>query len=365
MSQPLFDPIKLGDYELKNRIFMAPMTRGRADAEGAPEPYVADYYAQRAEAGLIVTEAVAVSPLGHGWPGAPGNYTDHHQAGWKRVADAVHAKGGRIFMQIWHMGSAVLPDYIGGAQPVAPSAVIPQGEIPDRQGTPRPFVTPHVLDADEIAEIVEDFAETAARAIAAGIDGVEIHAGNSFLIDQFLRDSTNKRTDAYGGSIENRLRFLLEVTDAIVTRIGAGRVGVRISPTNSVFGISDSDPEALFTAVARALSSRGLAFLHILEPASDSGSFMATETPVIAAQIRKAYSGTFILNGALTFESGNAALTEGRADAIAYGEAFIANPDLVTRFRKGLALAAPDASRFYTPGPEGYSDYPAAELESA
>lgn len=360
MPISLFDPISLGQFTLKNRILMAPMTRGRSDALGAPEPYVADYYAQRAEAGLIITEAVAVNELGHGWPGAPGLYTDHHQEAWARVAEAIHRQGGHVFMQLWHMGAAVIPDHIGGAQPVAPSPIVAKGEIPNRAGVPTAFVTPKALSTDEISAIVEDFADSAERAIAAGIDGIEIHAGNCFLIDQFLRDGMNQRTDRYGGSVENRARFLLEVTDAIVARIGAGRVGVRISPTNAVFGISDRDPEAIFTYVARALSERNLAFLHVLEPSNDSDSFMATETPTLAGKIRQAYTGLLILNGGLTRESGTQALADGRADAIAYGTPFIANPDLVSRFRNDLALAEPDPSTFYTPGEKGLTDYPPA-----
>lgn len=365
MTRSPFDPMDLGRLRLRNRILMAPMTRGRSDAAGAPQDIVAAYYAQRAEAGLIVTEAVAVSPLGHGWPGAPGLYTDHHQAGWAKVATAVRAEGGQMFMQLWHMGAAVIPDHIDGAQPVAPSAVALAGEIPDRQGTPTRFVTPRALTQPEIAEVVADFAESAERAIAAGLDGVEIHAANSFLIDQFLRDSTNHRTDRYGGSVANRARFLLEVVDAVAARIGADRVGVRVSPTNAVFGISDSDPEALFTHVARALSPRGLAYLHVLEPSNDSESFMATPTPTLARRLRDTYSGAFILNGGLDLDGAKAALREGRADAVALATPFIANPDLITRLANGISLALPDPATFYTPGPEGYSDYPSAQSAAA
>ena len=365
MAASLFDPMELGRLNLKNRILMAPMTRGRADAEGAPQDIVSEYYSQRAEAGLIITEAVAVNPLGHGWPGAPGLYTDHHEAEWNKVAAAVHAAGGHVFMQLWHMGGAVIPDHIDGAQPVAPSAVTLNGEIPDRQGNPTKFVTPRALTHSEIAEIVGDFAESAARAIAAGIDGIEIHAANSFLIDQFLRDSTNLRTDDYGGLISNRARFLLEIVDAVSTRIGADRVGVRISPTNAVFGISDSDPETLFTHVATALSVRDLAYLHVLEPSNESGSFMATATPTLAGRLRQVYGGTFILNGGLDLDGAAAALRDGRADAVAMGAPFIANPDLVTRLAKGIPLATPDQSTFYTPGPEGFADYPTAQMANA
>jgi N-ethylmaleimide reductase len=365
MAVSPFDPIKLGHLTLKNRILMAPMTRGRADAEGAPQDIVAEYYAQRAEAGLIITEAVAVNPLGHGWPGAPGLYTNHHEAAWAAVATAVHAAGGHMFMQLWHMGGAVIPDHIGGAQPVAPSAVALEGEIPDRQGNPTKFVNPRALTESEIAKIVDDFAESAERAVAAGVDGVEIHAANSFLIDQFLRDSTNRRTDNYGGSVANRARFLLEVVDAVAARIGADRVGVRISPTNAVFGTSDSDPQALYTHVAEALSTRSLAYLHVLEPSNESESFMATQTPTLSRRLRQVYSGTFILNGGLDLDGATAALREERANAVALATPFIANPDLVTRLTEGIPLATPDPATFYTPGPEGYCDYPGAQSAAA
>ena len=365
MANSLFDPIELGRYTLKNRILMAPMTRGRSDADGAPQDIVAQYYGQRAEAGLIITEAVAVSRLGHGWPGAPGLYTDHQQAEWAKVANSIHSAGGRVFMQLWHMGGAVIPDYIDGAQSVAPSGVALSGEIPDRKGNPTAFVTPRALTRAEIVNIIRDFSNSAERAVAAGIDGVEIHAANSFLIDQFLRDSTNHRTDEYGGTVANRARFLLEIVDDMAARIGADRVGVRISPTNAVFGISDSDPKALFSHVAVALSERELAYLHVLEPSNESDSFMATTNPTLADHLRQAYAGTFILNGGLDLKAGTAALVEGRADAVAMGAPFIANPDLVTRLAEGIPLAAPDQSTFYTPGPEGYSDYPNAQTAAA
>lgn len=363
MTDPLFEPIKMGDYTLKNRVFMAPMTRGRADAEGAPTDIVAQYYQQRASAGLIITEAVAVNRRGHGWPGAPGNYTDHHQAGWKKVADAVHAEGGRIFMQIWHMGWAVIGDYIDGQLPIAPSAIAAQGEIPNKQGVPTKFEVALEMTKADIEEVKTAFVDSAKRAVAAGIDGVEIHAANSFVIDAFLRDGTNKRTDEYGGSLENRARFLLEVTDAIVAAIGAGKVCVRFSPTNGVFGITDSNPEETFGYAARELAKRNLAYLHVLEPPISDGSFMSSDLPRVAGALRQAYDGFYILNGSLTQETGRAALQSGAADAVAFGAPYVANPDLVERFQNGIALAEPDADTFYTPGPEGFITYPKAELE--
>ena len=360
MSDDLFKPIRLGDYTLPNRIFMAPMTRGRADEQGAPTAMVADYYAQRASAGLIITEATAVNARGDGWPGAPGIYTDHHQNGWGTVAEAVHARGGRIFMQIWHMGRTVLPEHIDGRRPIAPSAIAAEGDIPNKAGVPTKFEIPQEMSLEQISREVSSFADAARRAVAAGMDGVEIHAANNFLIDSFLRDGTNRRTDAYGGSVANRCRFLLEIVDAVVAEIEAGRVGVRISPTNAVFGIKDSDPETLFSAVARNLSPRGLAYLHVLEPANDSNSPMATSIPNVAGALRSAYDGVFVLNGGLTRETGAQAIATGRTDAIAYGMMYIANPDLVERFRHDLPLADADPATFYTPGREGLTTYPPA-----
>ncbi|MFY0679548.1 MAG: alkene reductase [Thalassovita sp.] len=359
MTSTLFDPIKLGDYELSNRVFMAPMTRGRSGATGVPTATVAEYYAQRASAGLIITEATAVNARGDGWPGAPGNYTDEQQAGWKRVADAVHDKGGRVFMQIWHMGRTVLSEHIGGQQPLAPSAVKAEGQIPNSKGEPTDFAEPVEMTKADIDEAIAAFVDASKRAIAAGIDGVEIHAANNFLIDAFLRDGTNKRSDAYGGSIENRTRFLLEVVDAVVAAIGAGKVGVRFSPTNGVFGISDSDPGALFSYAAAQLSSRNLAYLHLLEPLTDGDHFMKGELPTVSHLIRKAYDGLIIQNGGQTLESATKLLAEGGAEAVAIGALFISNPDLVERLKSGAELAMPDQATFYTAGKEGYTDYPA------
>ena len=365
MTNPLFQPITLGDYDLKNRIFMAPMTRGRADADGAPADIVAEYYRQRATAGLIITEATAINARSHGWPGAPGCYTDAHEAGWKKVADAVHAEGGRIFMQIWHMGWAVLPDYIEGQLPIAPSALAAEGEIPNKEGVPTAFPVAQEMTLEDIAEAKQAFVDCAKRAVAAGIDGVEIHAANSFMIDAFLRDGTNKRTDHYGGSLENRARFLLEVTDAVIDAIGAGKVGVRFSPTNTVFGIKDSNPTETFSYAARELSKRNLAFLHVLEPPANDGTFMSSDLERVAPALREAYDGLYILNGSLTKDTGAAAITDGAADAVAYAAFYVSNPDLVARFEKDLPLADPNPETFYTPGPEGFIDYPAIELEDA
>lgn len=354
----LFDPISIGGMELKNRIFMAPMTRGRSGDSGVPGDIVAEYYAQRAGAGLLITEATAINAMGDGWPGAPGIYRDDQQEGWRKVADAVHAREGRIFMQIWHMGRAVLPENLNGERPLAPSEVAASGEIPNRAGERVPFAVPRAMSEADIAATVEDFASAAQRAVAAGLDGVEIHAANNFLIDSFLRDGTNKRTDAYGGPAANRARFLIEVVEAIAGRIGAERIGVRLSPSNAFFGIADSDPHEAFTTAVRLLNAYGLGYLHVLEPKPDSGHPIATDLPALAPVLRETFNGPFVLNGGLDAAGGTAALQSGEADAVAVGVPFIANPDLVERYRDGLPLADPDQASFYTAGPEGYIDYP-------
>ncbi len=365
MSTTLFSPLKLGDYTLNNRIIMAPMTRGRTGAKGIPNDLVAKYYEQRATAGLIITEATAVNARGDGWPGAPGIYTDEQQQGWAKVANAVHDKGGLIFMQLWHMGRAVLSESIGGKTPLAPSAIAADGQIPNSEGVPTAFGTPDAMTTAQIDEAVQSFATAARRAINAGMDGVEIHAANNFLIDAFLRNGTNKRTDEYGGSLENRSRFLLHVVDAVTKEIGAGRTGVRFSPTNAVFGISDSDPQAIFTYAANALSKRNLAYLHILEPALDSGSPMVVGIPSVAPALRAIYHGLIIQNGALTQTTGQETLASDQADAIAFGIPFIANPDLVERMETDAPLADPNPETFYTGEAEGYTDYPALSLMPA
>lgn len=365
MTTTLFDPIQLGDYHLMNRIIMAPMTRARSGPAGIPNELVATYYAQRASAGLIISEATAVHPRGDGWPGAPGIYTDEQQAGWRAVADAVHAEGGHIFMQIWHMGRAVLSESIQGQRALAPSPIAAEGELPNSQGIPTAFDTPEAMSAVQITEAVSAFAAAARRAIDAGLDGVEIHAANNFLIDAFLRDGTNQREDDYGGSVENRSRFLLEVVDTIIAEIGAGKVGVRLSPTNAVFGISDTDPEAIFTYAAQQLSKRNLAYLHVLEPALDSGSSMVVGLPSVAPALRKAYDGLMILNGSLTQETGLSALTSKAADAVAFGIPFISNPDLVDRFRNRIPLTEANPETFYGGGAEGYVDYAPKGFERA
>ena len=365
MTATLFSPLKLGAYQLKNRIIMAPMTRGRTGTKGIPDELVAEYYAQRASAGLIITEATAVDPRGDGWPGAPGIYNDEQEAGWAKVATSVHQKGGHIFMQLWHMGRAVLSESIGDQLPLAPSPIVAKGEIPNSACIPSAFGTPEEMTKEQIDQAVYAFASASKRAIYAGFDGVEIHAANNFLIDAFLRDGTNQRTDEYGGSLGNRSRFMLEVVDAVTKEIGAAKVGVRLSPTNAVFGISDSNPDAIFTYATQALSSRNLAYLHILEPALDSGSPMVTDIPSVAPALRSSYNGLVIQNGALTQKTGQASISSGQADAIAYGVPFISNPDLVERFRNGAPLAEANPETFYSGGAEGYTDYSALEYITA
>ncbi len=355
----LFDPIRVGRLTLPNRIIMAPLTRGRTGAAGVPGSLVAEYYAQRAAAGLLIAEATAVNREGDGWPGAPGFYTDAQAFGWRRVADAVHEAGGRIFVQLWHMGRAVLAQDLDGARPLAPSEIAATGEHRGKDGVRRPFAVPRSMSPDDIDRTVADFTRAAERAVAAGLDGVEIHAANNFLVDSFLRDGTNRRDDAYGGGPENRARFLVEIVDAVSRAIGADRVGARFSPTNAVYGIADSAPNTTFPPAARMLNRFGLAYLHILEPEPGSGHPMATDLTPAAPLIRAAFDGPLILNGGYDRDRAQAAIASGAGDAVAFGTPFIANPDLVNRFRHRLPLAAPDPDTFYTPGAVGYTDYPA------
>lgn len=354
----LYDPITLGDLELKNRIFMAPLTRGRSGLDGIPGPLVAEYYAQRADAGLLIAEATAISAQGHGWRNSPGIYSEAQISGWRQVTDAVHARGGHIFLQIWHMGRTVLPEYVNGEAPVAPSRVKAEGGMLDKDGKRRSFVMPRALSIPEIKTIVADFARAAENAIKAGFDGVEIHGANNFLIDSFLRDGTNLRNDEYGGTIENRARFLIEVLDAITSAIGAGKVGLRLSPTNSYFGISDSAPHVTFPRVATMLNDFDLAYLHILEEIPSTIEAPVNEVAPVSGLIRAAYKGSLIRNGGYDARSGNDALDMGEAEAIAFGVPFIANPDLVNRYRYGVPLTDSDPDTYYTPGRRGYTDYP-------
>ena len=354
MALDLFSPAKLGSIALKNRIVMAPLTRNRAGEAGVPQDLNVTYYAQRASAGLIVTEATPISPMGHGYPGLPGIYTDEQVAGWKKITEAVHAKGGKIVIQLWHVGRISHPTLLNGALPVAPSAIKPAGKAFTYQGLVD-YVEPRALDANELPAIVQDYVYATQCALKAGFDGVEIHAANGYLLDQFLRDGSNKRTDNYGGSFENRARLLLEVTKAVVETAGADKVGIRISPVNPFNNMHDSNPQALFNYVAEQLNQFNLAYLHAVEGGihgvgkADAFDF---------EQMRKLYKGAYMANLSYDKVRGNAAIASGHADVIAYGVPFIANPDLVERYKTDAALNAADSKSFYGGTEKGYTDYP-------
>lgn len=356
MAPDLFAPLKLGRIDLKNRVVMAPLTRNRATVPGnLANALMARYYAQRAGAGLIITEATPISAMAHGYPALPGIYSAEQVAAWKGVVDAVHAAGGKIVMQLWHVGRishpSLLPD---NALPVAPSAIRPAGQAFTYAGL-QDYVTPRALATEELPGIVADYRRAAEHAKTAGFDGVEVHAANGYLLDQFLRDSTNQRTDQYGGSIANRTRLLLEVVAAVSKVWGADRVGVRLSPINQFNDIRDSYPQALFNHVAEALNPFNLAYLHVVEV----GMTGDAPQPFDFAELRRIWHGSYIANGGYDKARGNAAIASGHADAVAYGVPFIANPDLVERFRKDAPLNVPDQNTFYGGGEQGYTDYPA------
>ena len=364
-TQPLLTPVKLGDYQLKNRVVMAPMTRDRADnAELAPTDLHVEYYRQRAGAGLIITEGSQVSPQGVGYVRTPGIHSAAQIAGWKKVTEAVHARGGRIFLQLWHVGAVSHPDFHGGALPVSASAFNPNGKMYVPAGVQKDTVAARELSTAEVREVVRDFAQGAKNAIAAGFDGVEIHSANGYLVQQFLRDSSNHRTDQYGGNIENRARFLFEVVEAVVQAVGAGRTGLRLSPSNTYYSPADSDSQALYDYVIGRLNDYQLAYLHLRDAAGPvSGNHQVAD---VTGHYRKIYQGTLITNTGYDREKGNAAVASGRADLVAYGIPFISNPDLVERFASGAELRQADAATFYSPGPQGYIDYaPLAEAAVA
>lgn len=345
----LFDPLKVGEIELDNRIVMAPMTRSRADDRGVQPAFVAEYYRQRASAGLIITEAVNVSPMAKGYVRTPGVYTPEQVEGWRPAAGAVHARGGKIFMQLFHTGRVALPDFLpGGALPVAPSAVRANGQNYTDEGM-KDFVTPREITREEIRRTVSDFAAAAANAIAAGFDGVELHAASGYLVQQFLATNVNLRTDEYGGSTENRARFLFEVLDAMTEAVGAERVGVKFSPRMPFNDIEEGDAEEVYPYIFGRLNGRGLAYVHV----GDFGGEGWHE------RLRPVYEGVYFAGAGLTKESGEELLAGGLADAVVYGTKFISNPDLPKRFKLGAPLNEPDKSTFYTPGERGYTDYPA------
>ena len=350
----LFTPIKVGNIELPNRIVMAPLTRNRAGEGNVPSALNQLYYEQRASAGLIITEATPISEMGHGYPATPGIHTPEQVEGWMKVTKAVHDKGGRIFCQLWHVGRISHPSLLpNNALPVAPSAIKPAGQAFTYQGL-QDFVTPRELAADELPGIVADYAQATRNALEAGFDGVEIHAANGYLLDQFLRDVTNRRLDNYGGSIANRMRLLREVLEGIIGIIESDRIGVRISPTNPFNDISDTDPQLLFDHVARALSEYGLAYLHVVE----GGMGGVDAVPFDFHQLRRNFTGPYMANQGYDKARANAAIADGHADMVAFGALYIANPDLVERFAKDAPLNEPDQNTFYGGGEEGYTDYP-------
>ncbi len=353
----LFIPVRFGAIELANRIVMSSLTRNRAGAGNVPTPLVAEYYRQRASAGLILTEASPICPEGHGYPRTPGIHSEAQIAGWQGVTDAVHRAGGKIALQIWHVGRISHPDLQPGGQlPVAPSALRAAGQTFTGTGM-KDFVTPRALATDEIPGLVATYAQAARNAMDAGFDGIEIHGGNGYLIDQFLRSSTNQRTDAYGGSKEKRARLLLEVLDAVAGAIGNDRVGLRLSPVTPFNDIHDDAPQDTFDYVVTQLNSRRLAFLDILQ--GTGGAPREQWEPFDYDRLRDLYEGNLILNNSYDFATAQSAIGAGKADAIAFGRLLLANPDLVKRFRRGAPLNQPDYDRLYVGEEKGYTDYPA------
>ena len=344
----LFDPITLGDLALNNRIIMAPLTRCRADEGRVPSELMVEYYRQRASAGLIVTEATSVTPMGVGYPNTPGIWSAEQVQGWRTVTDAVHAAGGKIVLQLWHVGRISDPIYLDGQPPVAPSALKPAGHV-SLVRPKKEYETPRALETAEIAEVIEAFRKGAENAKEAGFDGVELHAANGYLIDQFLQSRTNQRTDAYGGPVENRARLLLEITDALIGVWGAGRVGVHLAPRGDSHDMGDDNPAETFGYVARELGARKIAFIFTREYQGEDS---------LAPQLKQQFGGALIANEGFTKEQGNAWLAAGKCDAVSFGVPFIANPDLVKRLELDAPLNEPKFETFYGSSPEGYIDYP-------
>ncbi|WP_254512649.1 alkene reductase [Anatilimnocola floriformis] len=347
----LLDPLVVGDWHLPNRVILAPLTRTRASAGRVPNAMMAEYYRQRAGAGLILTEATSVTPQGVGYPNTPGIWSPEQVEGWKLVTRAVHAAGGRILLQLWHVGRVSDPSYLNGESPVAPSAIAAEGHL-HLLRPERPFAVPRALELHEIPGIVAAYKQGARYAQEAGFDGVEVHGANGYLLDQFLQDGSNKRTDEYGGSIENRARLLLEVTDAVTSVWGANRVGVHLSPRGDLYSMGDSNPAATFGYVAEQLGRRKLAFIAARESVGANR---------LGPTLKKKFGGVYIANEKFSLETANEALANHEADAVAFGQLYIANPDLPKRFALGAALNPPDPSTFYGSGPHGYTDYPALE----
>lgn len=364
MHDALFTPIKLGAIEARNRIFMAPLTRGRADMPGfVPSERMATYYRQRAGAGLIISEATGISVEGLGWPSAPGIWSDEQVAGWQPVTKAVHDAGGKVVLQMWHMGRLVHTDFLGSETPVSASATTAPGQAHTPEGK-KDYAEARALTVEDIARVIEDYRHAAENAKKAGFDGVQLHGANGYLVDQFLRDGTNLRTDEYGGSPENRVRFLREVLETLISVWGADRVAVRLSPNGETQGCDDSNPAATFGAAAQVCEDLGLAFVELREPGPD-GTFGATDVPKQSPLIRGIYSGPLVLNSDYGAASGAADIEAGKCDAITYGRPFISNPDLPERIRTGAEFA-PNVNvpqSWYSPGPAGYVDYPTMDEE--
>ena len=358
MTNPLFEPYDLGDIRLSNRIVMAPLTRSRAANGLVPGPHAPEYYSQRASAGLIITEATQISAQAQGYQDTPGLYTPAQLAGWRSVTAAVHEAGGKIFVQLWHVGRVshvdLQPDH---AAPVAPSAIAAETKTFVNNSFV-PVSEPRALELDEIPGIITDFRNAAADAIAAGFDGVEIHGANGYLLDQFARDGSNHRTDAYGGPIENRARLMIEVATAVAAEIGAGRTGIRISPVSPANGVSDSNPQPLFNHIVEQLDALNLAYLHVVEGATGGPRDAA---PFDFDALRQRFRNTYLANNGYDLDLATSAVAAGKADLVAFGRPFIANPDLVARLKTGAPLAQADQATFYGGGVAGYTDYPTLE----
>jgi N-ethylmaleimide reductase len=357
IDSPVLQPVAIGGLQLKNRIVMAPMTRSRSDDQGVPPAYAAEYYAQRADAGLIITEATNISAQARGYPRTPGIWSTAQVAAWREVTNAVHRRGGKIFLQLWHTGRMSHPDMLHGALPVAPSAIKPEGQIRVHEGM-KEFVTPRALETEEIPAIVEDYRRAAENAMRAEFDGIEIHSANNYLLEQFIRDSTNRRTDRYGNTLENRLRFPLDVVKAVVGVWGADRVGIRISPVTTVPGNTplDSDTMATFGSYVDALSQLGLLYLHDIEGVTQLSRGASDGTDF--EQLRRRFKGAYIANNQYTLAMAEAALAAGDADLFSIGRPFIANPDLIERLRNGAPLAEAPKEYWYGGDANGYSNWP-------
>ncbi len=355
----LFDPITIGAIEAPNRIFMAPLTRMRATSDHVPTELMVDYYRQRASAGLIIAEATGISRIGLGWPNTPGLWTEAQTEAWKPITEAVHAAGGRIMAQLWHMGRLARPDTTG-EESISSSPVRAPYAVPDKN----PYGTPRAATLDDIRQTIDDYATAARNAITAGFDGVQVHSANGYLLDQFLRNGVNARDDNYGGSPENRIRLMREVMERVVAEVGADRTAIRLSPNGESQGADDSDPESVFVPAARALNAMGIAFLELREQ-SPGSSFGASDVPKLSPQIRKVFTGPLVLNQEYTLAGAQADLDSGVADAISWGRRYIGNPDLVERFRAGAPLTDDNPKTWYAKGAAGYTDYPTLEATAA